>query len=204
MSMWVNTVQCCTGGICCYVCHTLNILRTVYAQRTCWSQVFLRHSLVYTPCLFPYLHYMRGKVYTQGSHWISNMCLAQFALRALPGSAIICVRHSLHSRLFSLGYPVCVWNSLHSGFFLDLQYVCGTDYGFSLCVCTERCVWVGGWELGWGGVGGGGSQEGSTRQNDSEIETERRSERETNIESHRDKHDTIKFMFSQHFCSGLT
>ena len=50
----------------------------------------------------------------------------------------------------------------------------------------------------------GGSQEGSTRQNDSEIETERRSERETNIDSHQDKYDTIKFMFSQHFCPGLT
>ena len=102
------------------------------------------------------------------------MCMEQSTLRVLLRS------------------PICVWHSLHSGLVLDFYYVCAQKG-------------VGGWGAGsWGGVGWGGHRKGARDRNDSEIETERRSERETNIDSHQDKYDTIKFMFSQHFCSGLT
>ena len=144
------------------------------------------------------LQYVSGTVCTQGSSWIcNNMCAAQSSLEALQSwISSMCMEQSTLRVL--LRSPICVWHRLHSGLVLDFHYV---------CVQKGVCGWGAG---SWGGVGcvcvggGGGSQEGSTRQNDSEIETERRSERETNIESHRDKHDTIKFMFSQHFCSGLT
>ena len=134
------------------------------------------------------LQYVSGTVCTQGSSWIcNNMCAAQSSLEALQSwISSMCMEQSTLRVL--LRSPICVWHRLRI---------------FIMCVYRKVCVGGGlGVGVGWGG--GGGSQEGSTRQNDSEIETERRSERETNIESHRDKHDTIKFMFSQHFCSGLT
>ena len=146
-------MQCCTGGICCYVCDTLNILRTVYAQRTCWSRVFLRHSLVYTPCLSP----------------ISIICVAKSTLRALTGSPI-CVWHSLHSWICNnmcaaksslealAGSPVCVAQSSITALQSWISSMCVEQstlracLGFSLCV--HRKLWVGGGlgvGVGWGG-----------------------------------------------------